>query len=83
MAYCSYYQAHIPSKTCWLFVAILRSCEHVAFDRTVDVQGSCFEFFVPAEMEPVFLQIMRWLGEQGFATNLIKLPNRLQEQKAQ
>jgi len=81
MAYCEYYQAHVPQKTCWLFVALLRSCEHVTFDRTLDKEGSIFEFFVPPTMEETFLSIMRWLGVQGLVDNVIKLPNRLLEQK--
>lgn len=80
MAYCCYYQAHVPQKTCWLFVAMLRSSEHIAFDRTLNVEGSCFEFFVPPVMEAPFLQIMAWLESQGLVSGLAKLPNRLAEQ---
>jgi len=49
-----YYRATIDRTRCWYFVAILRSFEHMVFDRTYDVQNSVFEFFVPELMNPIF-----------------------------
>lgn len=53
-SYCSYYQAHIKRPYCWFLVAVLRSFEHVAFDRTIDKNNSIFEFFVPHDTEKYF-----------------------------
>ncbi|MCX5924877.1 MAG: hypothetical protein NT124_01075 [Candidatus Dependentiae bacterium] len=75
--YCIYYQAHIVRPQVWFFVAILRSFDHVTFDRTYDVAESVFEFFIPAGMEPYFLEIMHSLQKEGVVSTLIKKPNRL------
>ena len=75
--YCNYYQATVERSKCWFLVAVLRSFEHVAFDRTLDVAQSRFEFFVPADMDGYFMDIMHHLQESGIVTNLERLPNRL------
>jgi hypothetical protein len=75
--YCSYYQAQIVRSQVWFAVAILKSYDHVVFDRTCDVAQSVLEFFVPAAMEPYFLEIMQALQKEGVVTALHKLPNRL------
>lgn len=80
MNYCSYYQATIRREDCWFLTSIIRSYEHVAFDRTVDVERSIFEFFVPEAMEAEFLQIMHYFQEQGIAVDVVKLPNRLMDE---
>ncbi len=78
MPYCLYYQAKIRKMDCWFFVASLRSFEHVAFDRTCDVEKSIFEFFVPPSMEECFLAIMRHFQARGIVSDLVQLPNRFQ-----
>lgn len=75
--YCLYYQAHIQRKQAWFFVAVVRSYEHVMFDRTLDTQESIFEFFVPADTRDVFLSVMNRLEELGIVTHLHQLENRL------
>ena len=75
--YCAYYQANIKKEQCWYFVAILKSCTHVAFDRTIDKHTSLFEFFVPTDMETRFVDFMNDFEKQGIVKNLNKLPNRL------
>jgi|GEM_PF-306551 len=75
--YSAYYQAYVPRQHVWFFVAILRSFDHVAFDRTYDVANSIFEFFVPAAMEPYFLEIVEALSKEGVVQDLQKKPNRL------
>lgn len=75
--YCLYYQAHVEKKYCWFLVAILRSFEHVAFDRTLDKEKSIFEFFVPQDMEPIFLSLMHELQQKSIITYVYQLPNRL------
>ncbi len=75
--YSSYYQAHVAEKDCWFLVAILRSFEHLAFDRTVDKERSIFEFFVPEGNEASFLELMDYFEGQGIVSDLQKLPNRL------
>ena len=74
---CVYYQATIRQKDCWFFVATLRSYEHLAFDRTYDVEKSIFEFFVPPSNEHIFLEIMHYFEGTGLVSDLKKLPNRL------
>jgi hypothetical protein len=76
MSYCLYYQAKVFPPKCWFFVAVLRSFEHIAFDRTADVSESIFEFFVPADTEIYFLQVLACFQEQGIVTDLKKLDNR-------
>ena len=76
--YCSYYQAHIKKELCWFVTAALRSYEHVAFDRTLDVATSLFEFFVPETTEKFFLEIMAYFEQEGIVQNLIKTHNRLE-----
>lgn len=82
MNYCSYYQAHVRPTDGWFLTGVLRSFEHLAFDRTLDTPASIFEFFVPIEQECYFIQIMDYLNKQGIVTNLQKLPNRLLDQDA-
>lgn len=80
---CSYYQARVERTYCWYVVAVLRSFDHTAFDRTINVAESTFEFFVPPAMESVFCAIMDYFQEKGLVHNLQKLPNRLTEQGEQ
>jgi hypothetical protein len=75
--FCRYYQAQVEREQAWFFVAIARSYEHIMFDRTLDPQTSMFEFFVPADMEPAFLEVMAQLVEHGIVTDLRSLDNRL------
>lgn len=77
--YCSYYQAHVKRSTAWFVVAVLKSFEHMSFDRTIDSQASIFEFFVPIDTEKYFLQVMDYMQKKGYVENLKKLPNRLKE----
>jgi hypothetical protein len=75
--YCCYYQAEVYEKECWFLVAVLRSFEHLAFDRTLDKTVSIFEFFVPAGNERVFLELMTYFKTQGVIFKLEKKENRL------
>jgi hypothetical protein len=76
MNYCIYYQAHIPKATAWHFVGILRSYEHLAFERTADKAQSIFEFLVPHDMEQHFLELMQVLGAKGLIVDLRQMPHR-------
>lgn len=78
MSFCAYYQATVERKRGWFFVGILRSFEHLCFDRTLDVETSRFEFFVPIEQEAAFVEIMKMFEEKGVISGLAKLPNRFQ-----
>jgi hypothetical protein len=75
--FCCYYQAKVVREQAWFFVAIVRSCEHMMFDRTVDVTTSKFEFFVPQDMVEKFLSTMCVLEQLGVVTELTKSKNRL------
>ena len=77
--YCSYYQAHVKRSECWFVTAVLKSFEHMSFDRTIDVERSIFEFFVPSDMEQKFLDLMADFTRRGLVSNLQKLPNRLEQ----
>jgi hypothetical protein len=77
---CLYYQAKLVRAQVWFVVGILRSYEHLVFERTLDKQSSMFEFFVPVAGEHYFLELMQLFEQQGFVSNLEKLPNRLAEQ---
>ncbi len=77
MQYGLYYQAHVKAEECWFLVALLRSFEHLAFDRTFDKQNSVFEFFVPADNEATFKEIMHYLEQVGIVSDVQQLPNRL------
>ena len=74
---CLYYQATVLKEKHWLLTALLRSFEHLAFDRTCDTEQGVFEFFVPQDFEHHFLEVMEDFRQRGFLWNLKKLPNRL------
>jgi hypothetical protein len=79
MKNCYYYQAIIETSQCWFVVGVLRSFEHLAFDRTLDKQKSLFEFFVPGQQEANFLGVMDFFIAQGVVTEFQKLDNRLSD----
>ena len=79
MNHCHYYQAYVVPAQCWYLAAILRSHEHMAFDRTIDVQNSIFEFFVPELTNTSFVDLMGYFERQGIIKDFKKLPNRLAE----
>lgn len=82
MTYGAYYRAHVVEKECWFLVAIMRSFEHLAFDRTYDKETSTFEFFVPVDLESTFLELMDFFKAEGIVQELHQLPNRLQDPAA-
>ncbi|MCK5632388.1 hypothetical protein KAH94_01445 [bacterium] len=77
MDICLYYQAHLEKKDCWFFVAILRSFEHLAFDRTLDKKTSLFEIFVIPSEKLFFEKLMKRFQEIGIVLDFQELPNRL------
>lgn len=77
MKFGSYYQAQVDPAHGWFFVGALRSFEHLAFDRTLDVSTSTFEFFVPQDNEVFFLDLMNYFIRENIISDLKKLPNRL------
>jgi len=82
MQYCNYYQAIILREKCWFFTAALRSVEHLAFDRTIDVVASVLEFYVPVHGDAYFRALMTRLEAEGIVSNLQQLPNRLCDPQA-
>jgi hypothetical protein len=76
---CLYYQAHVDKQRCWFFVAVLRSFEHMSFDRTLDKQTSLFEIFVPHSMQKIFEGIMCDLYALDIVIDWKQLPNRLSQ----
>lgn len=77
MKYSIYYQAHVQKEICWMVTATVRYLDHVAFDRTVDKQGSIFEFYVAPDLEDEFLEVAKRLLARKVFLKLEKLPNRL------
>ncbi len=80
--WCSYYQIKVSEPQSWFVVGIMRSFEHLCFDRTLDVPNSIFEFFVPAEHEATFQEVVDYCLQQGLVSDVKKLPNRLMEPAA-
>ena len=78
MAYSLYYRGKIKREKCWQFVGILRSFEHLAFDRTYSVDDSVFEFFVPHEMQEPFEHLMEYFKQEDLLSELQQLPNRIE-----
>ena len=76
-SYCAYYTGHLKKEKIWIVSSALRGTEHVAFDRALDVEQSIFEFFVPVDMEHIFLQVMEYLEQEGVLLTLTKEKNRL------
>lgn len=74
--FCSYYQATVNVATTWFVTGIFRAEECVAFERTMDGDSSCLEFFVPESYEEQFLLMMHDLTELGHIHSYIKHPNR-------
>lgn len=79
MHYCSYYTALVDKLLCWYVVAILKSYEHLAFDRTLDTATNLFEFYVPADREQEFLRLMDYFKNQHLVSDLTKKENRLMD----
>ncbi len=78
MDLCYYYQATINRPLSWYFVAILRSYEYICFDRTLDVQTSTFEFFVPDSQQKEFCSLMDYFHKEGIVTEFKQCANRLE-----
>ena len=77
MKYCLYYQAQVKKELCWFLVGVLRSYDHMAFDRTIDKAGSIFEFFVPELMQKNFENVMEFFLKEGVVTYFKQMDNRL------
>ncbi len=80
--FCAYYQARVHRPYSWYLVAILRSFEHLAFDRTLDKKENIFEFFIPQAREEMFVNFIKQMQEEGVVLDYKKLPNRLMDQHA-
>jgi len=75
--FCLYYVGQVKKEKVWMLSSALRGTEHIAFDRTIDVTQSLFEFFVPVSMESIFLELMDYLRCEGVLLSLEKKENRL------
>lgn len=74
---CTYYQAHIKKECVLYVVSILKSFEHLCYDRSIDKSRSMFEFFVPSANERAFLALMNRFEREGIVADVRALPNRL------
>ncbi len=77
MNHCIYFQAYILREKTWFLTASLRSFEHLCFNRTIEKKSGLFEFFVPADLEQPFLEIMDFFQKEGIVNNLQRKENRL------
>lgn len=75
--YCEYYQANLLKEKTWFLSAVLRNEANLVFARALEGAQNVFEFFVPADQESFFLEIMQELEAMGIVLSLTKLPNRL------
>jgi len=75
--YSAYYLARVERSRVWFFVAILRSFENLAFDRTLDKAKSEMEIFVAPDRQPEFLELMQGFRIMGVLLDLQAQPNRL------
>lgn len=75
--FCNYYQAYLARPSVVEIIGILKSFDHLCFDRTLDPATSLFEFFVPEDQDMIFQAMMDYFQKQGVVTDLKKLPNRL------
>lgn len=79
MQFCAYYQVTIDRKQGWFIGAALHSFEHLAFERTIDTEAGINEYFVPPDLEEIFLNCLEGLKSLGAIKEYKKHPNRLQE----
>lgn len=77
--YSLYYRARVEPSLVWYFTAILRSHDHICFDRTIDVPNSIFEFFVPQSGQHEFVSIVEHFIKTGIVTDFKQLPNRIEQ----
>lgn len=77
MNHCIYFQAYILREKTWFLTASLRSFEHLCFNRTIEKKSGLFEFFVPADLEQSFLEVMDFFQKEGIVNNLQRKENRL------
>jgi hypothetical protein len=70
----------VKREKAWLLVGIIRSFEHLVFERTLDKEKSIFEFFVPADLEHYFLELMKYFEQQNIISNFRQVPNRLENE---
>ena len=62
-------------------MSILKSFDHLCFDRTLDAKTGLFEFFVPCEQEALFLKIMQYFEKQGVVRDIKKMVNRCKSEE--
>ncbi len=75
--FCNYYQVYLVRPSVVEIIGILKSFDHIAFDRTLDPASSLFEFFVPKDQTNIFLELMSYFEKKGMVHGLRQLPNRL------
>ncbi|OGB84137.1 hypothetical protein A3F66_03025 [candidate division TM6 bacterium RIFCSPHIGHO2_12_FULL_32_22] len=75
--FCKYYQAKISRSDVWYLVSILKSFDHISFDRTIDIENSIFEFFIPEDFDKIFLNLMAYFQKEGIVLNIESMDNRL------
>ena len=72
-----YFQATVHRELAWYVVAVLKSFEHLCFDRTYDPECSRFEFFVAPDMTSEFITLMEYFKHEHLIADFQELPNRV------
>lgn len=75
--YCHYYQAQLNVPYTWFITGVLRNENNIVFERAMDNDSRCMEFFVAPDYEDLFLIIMQYFQENGYILNFEKKENRL------
>ncbi|KKQ48326.1 MAG: hypothetical protein US69_C0027G0015 [candidate division TM6 bacterium GW2011_GWF2_38_10] len=74
---CQYYQAIVDVPHTWFVCGILRNEDNLVFERTLETDPRILEFFVTAEQEAEFLDLMHYFISCGYLESLQKMENRL------
>ena len=72
-----YFQATVHRQHARYVVAVLKSFEHLCFDRTYDADTSRFEFFVAPDMAEEFIRLIEYFKDEHLIADFQELPNRV------
>lgn len=75
--FCLYYTAKVDKPNVWQLTGVLKSFEHLSFDRTIDKENSIFEFFVPEGNKNIFEEVLNHFVQKGIVSDFQLKENRL------
>jgi len=71
-----YYLMQTTSKNVIYITALLKSCDNVAFHRTVEGTSNVIEYFVAPERQNAFEDLLEWLTQCKLEFTIEKKINR-------